>query len=71
LNAVEGWFSQLERRALYRSVFCSVNDLREAIHQFIKTYNEKLAKPFIWNKKASAIIDSVQRANNSIIATTN
>lgn len=71
LNAVEGWFSQLERRALYRGVFCSVNDLRDAIHQFIKTYNEKLAKPFIWNKKASAILDSVQRAKNSIIATTN
>ena len=71
LNAVEGWFSQLERRALYRGVFCSVNELRDAIHHFIKTYNANLAKPFIWNKKASVIFDSVQRAKNSLITTIN
>ena len=31
LNAVEGGFSQLERRALYRGVFTSVTDLKAAI----------------------------------------
>jgi hypothetical protein len=28
LNAVEGWFAQLERRALYRGVFTSVAELK-------------------------------------------
>ena len=69
LNAVENWFSKLERQALYRGVFCSVNDLRDAIHRFIKTHNEKLAKPFIWTKAASTILDSVQRAKDSLIKT--
>ena len=29
LNAVEGWFAQLERRALYRGVFMSVTDYNQ------------------------------------------
>lgn len=66
LNAVENWFSKLERQALYRGVFCSVKDLSDAIHRFIKTYNEKHAKPFIWRKKASAILDSVERAEDAL-----
>jgi len=36
LNAVEGWFAQLERRALYRGIFTSVEDLKAEIRQFIK-----------------------------------
>ena len=46
LNAVEGWFGQLERRALYRGIFTSVGELKKAIRRFIQTHNEKLAKPF-------------------------
>lgn len=71
LNAVESWFSQLERRALYRGVFCSVNELRDAIHRYIKTHNEKLAKPFKWTKNASTILDSVQRAEDALFDTIN
>lgn len=69
LNAVESWFSQLERRALYRGVFSSVNELRDEIHRFIKNHNEKLAKPFIWTKNASTILDSVQRAEDALFDT--
>ena len=71
LNAVESWFSQLERRALYRGVFCSVNELRDAIHRYIKTHNENHAKPFKWTKKASTILDSVQRAEEAFFNTIN
>ena len=62
LNAVEGWFSQLERRALYRGVFTSVADLKEKLVEFVKVHNEQLAKPFKWTKPAKTIIDSVNRA---------
>jgi len=65
LNAVEGWFSQLERRSIYRGVFSSVEELRDEIHRFIKVHNARSAKPFTWTKNASAIIDSVQRAKHS------
>lgn len=62
LNAVEGWFSQLERRAIHRGVFTSVKELRNEIHRFIKVHNAESAKPFKWTKSAAVIIDSVQRA---------
>lgn len=62
LNAVEGWFAQLERRALYRGVFSSVKDLKEEINRFIKVHNRELAKPFKWTKTAGKIIAAVERA---------
>lgn len=65
LNAVEGWFSQLERRALYRGIFSSVKDLKDEIHRFIKVHNAVSAKPFKWTKTAKSIMESVQRARKS------
>ena len=62
LNAVEGWFAQLERRALYRGVFTSVAELKTGIRQFIEAHNEHSAKPFKWNKTAETIISSVHKA---------
>ncbi|PBW56568.1 IS630 family transposase [Pseudomonas aeruginosa] len=62
LNAVEGWFAQLERRALYRGVFTSVADLKTAIRHFIEAHNELCARPFKWNKTAESIISSVHKA---------
>lgn len=62
LNAVEGWFAQLERRALYRGVFTSVKELKDEIKRFIKVHNRELAKPFRWTKSAEKIIASVERA---------
>ena len=67
LNAVEGWFGQLERRALYRGIFTSVGELKKAIRRFIQTHNEKLAKPFRWHKSAESIMTSVARAKLSVI----
>lgn len=62
LNAVEGWFGQLERRALYRGTFTSVKELRDAIRAYIKAHNEGHAKPFHWTKSAETILKSVERA---------
>lgn len=65
LNAVEGWFSQLERRALYRGVFTSVPALRRELLSYIKTHNAECAKPFVWTKPAACILDAVNRAKAS------
>ncbi len=62
INAVEGWFSQLERRALYRGIFTSVSDLKNKLLEFVDVHNEQLAKPYTWTKPAKQIIDSVNRA---------
>jgi transposase len=65
LNAVEGWFSQLERRALYRGVFTSVQDLRVELRRFIAAHNTNSAKPFVWTKSALSILESVRHAKAS------
>lgn len=67
LNAVEGWFGQLERRALYRGVFTSVRELREEIQRFIRVHNAKSAKPLRWTKSATSILDAVERAKQSAL----
>lgn len=61
LNAVETWFSQLERRAVHRGIFTSVQELRDEIRRFIKVHNAECAKPFTWTKSAKVILDKVQR----------
>lgn len=66
LNAVESWFSQLERRALYRGVFSSVKDLKNEINRYVKVHNKYSAKPFRWTKSAEKIIASVNRAKNAL-----
>jgi transposase len=66
LNAVEGWFAQLERRALYRGVFTSVSALKEELERFIKIHNSESAKPFVWTKPASHILASVARAKDAL-----
>lgn len=66
LNAVEGWFAQLERRALYRGIFTSVTELKSAIRKFIKIHNAELAKPFKWTKTAEKIIAAVERAKKAL-----
>ncbi|MEX2962392.1 IS630 family transposase, partial [Microbulbifer sp. TYP-18] len=64
LNAVEGWFAQLERRALYRGIFTDVAYLKAELQRFIRVHNRDLAKPFKWTKSADTILASVRRAKN-------
>jgi transposase len=65
LNAVEGWFGRLTRRALQRGAFTSVAALREELHRFIQSHNEHGAKPFVWTKSAESILASVKRVKDS------
>ena len=66
LNAVETWFSQLERRSLYRNSFTSVQELRNEIRRYIRVHNQHLAKPFKWRANATSILDKVDRVQRSI-----
>lgn len=50
LNQIECWFSIIARRLLNRrSSFASVEELEQAIREFIDYYNRCLKKPFQWN----------------------
>ena len=66
LNAVEGWFAQLERRSLYRGVFTNVTELKSELERFIKAHNSESAKPFKWTKPAANILASVERAEQCL-----
>jgi hypothetical protein len=66
LNAIEGWFAQLERRSLYRGIFTSVPDLNEEIKRHIEVHNRETAKRFKWTKDAKSILAAVERAKDAL-----
>lgn len=66
LNAVESWFSQLERRSIYRNSFSSVQQLRQEIRRYIRVHNQHLAKPFKWRASADSILVKVEKARESL-----
>ena len=50
LNQVEIWFGILSRKALRGASFCDVDQLRQAIEDFVAAYGPS-AKPFLWRKR--------------------
>ncbi len=60
INQVERWLAELQRRCLERGVFCSLDDLTDALEEWIKLWNEG-AQPFKWTKTADQIIDRICR----------
>ena len=71
MNAVESWFSQIERRSLYRGVFTSVAELRWELRRYVQVHNEESAKPFVWTKSAKTILAAVRRAKDRQQCSTN
>jgi len=60
LNLVERWFGEITRRRIRRGSFNSSQELIDAIHEYIRLNNEN-PKPFVWTKKADAILEKVNR----------
>jgi transposase len=60
INQVERWFAELERRCLERGVFCSLDDLKTALEDWIEHWNNS-ARPFKWTKTADQIIERICR----------
>lgn len=55
LNQVEIWFSILVRRLLKRASFTSLDDLRWRLLDFIRHFNDTMAKPFEWTYKGKPL----------------
>jgi transposase len=55
LNLVEVFFSIIERQALRRGDFASVEELVAAIGRFVAAWNER-CQPFRWVKDADQIL---------------
>ena len=60
LNLVERWFRELTEKRLRRGTFRSVEQLQEAIQEFLDVYNEN-PRPFIWTASVNAILEKVSR----------
>ena len=60
LNQVERWFAKITQQRLCRSAFRCVDDLEQAITDYIEA-NNKNPKPFLWVASADLILGRVQR----------
>jgi hypothetical protein len=55
MNQIEIWFSGLSKKCLKRSNFTSTTDLEIEIGNYIKWYNDEIAKPFKWTYEGKVL----------------
>jgi transposase len=67
LNQVERWFALLTQRQIKRGSHRSVQELEEAIRDFISAHNHT-PKPFRWTKSADQILASIARFATATLA---
>lgn len=60
LNLVERWFRELSTKRIRRGVFHSVEELIEAIEEYLKV-NNKTPKPFVWTATVGKIMEKLNR----------
>src|SRR6476619_143607 len=61
LNMVERFFAEISRKRIRRGVFKSVDELKQAIMDYLDNHNGH-PKPYIWTKTATEIFSKVARA---------
>jgi transposase len=66
LNLVERWFSEITRKRIRRGAFKSLEELTEAIHDYIKINNQN-PKPFVWTKRVEEILEKVNHCKASTV----
>jgi transposase len=64
LNLVEVFFAIIERQALHRGDFASVQELVAAIGRFCHGWNQR-CQPFTWTKDADQILAKLNRQATS------
>jgi transposase len=64
LNLVEVFFAIIERQALRRGDFASVQEVVAAIRRFCDGWNQR-CRPFTWTKNADQILTKLKRQNRS------
>jgi transposase len=65
LNVIERWFREITHHRIRNGVFRSVEELVQAIRDFIDHHNAN-PKTFIWTKKAADILEKVARARAAL-----
>jgi hypothetical protein len=62
---VERWFGELTSKRIRRGSFGSVEDLENAIEEFLTACNQK-PKPFVWTATVDAIVDKLSRCRQTL-----
>ena len=65
LNLVERFFAQITTRRIRRGSYSSVDDLKDAIYDYLLHHNTK-PKPFVWTKSAEHILTRERRALDAL-----
>jgi hypothetical protein len=62
---IERWFRHITCNRIRNGVFRSVDQLKQAIHEYINHHNEN-PKSFAWTQKAEDILEKVSRARAAL-----
>jgi transposase len=65
LNRIERWFGELTGQRIRRGVFVSVEDLQQAIEEFLCAWNAK-PKPFVWTATVDSIVEKLHRCKQTL-----
>jgi hypothetical protein len=65
LNVIERWFRDITCNRVRNGVFRSVEQLEQAIRDYIDHHNAN-PKTFVWTKKAEDILEKVKRARAAL-----
>jgi transposase len=65
LNLVERWFGELTSKRIRRGVFISVEDLENAIQEFLATWNTD-PKPLVWTATVESIVEKLSRCKQML-----
>lgn len=65
LNLVERWFGELTGKRIRRGAFVSVQDLKVAIEEFLRTWNEN-PRPFVWTATVESIAEKLSRCRQTL-----
>jgi transposase len=65
LNLIERWFAELTQKAVRRGVFHSVQDLQQAIDEFLTAWNAN-PTPFVWTASVDRILEKLARCRQRL-----
>jgi transposase len=65
LNVIERWFRDITHNRIRNGVFKSVEQLEQAIRNYIEHHNAN-PKTFVWTQKAEDILEKVARARKAL-----
>lgn len=65
MNLVERFFAEITNKRIRRGVFKSVDELEDAIHDYLNQHNADPI-PFIWTKSAQTVLAKERRAKDKL-----